>query len=59
MYRHYSFGRLLFLWRYATKVGFILYFAYLMAKILSLLVKAPDQAQGRWQGVLAFLRYKS
>lgn len=59
MYRHYTFGRLLFLWRYATKVGFFLYFAYLMAKIASLLVKAPDQARGRWQGVLAFFRYKA
>lgn len=59
MYRHYTFGRLLFLWRYATKVGFFLYSAYLMAKIVSLSVKAPDQAQGRWQGVLAFFRYKA
>lgn len=59
MYRHYTFGRLLFLWRYATKVGFFLYSAYLMAKIVSLSAKAPDQAQGRWQGVLAFFRYKA
>ncbi len=55
MYRHYTFGRLLFLWRYATFSGFCLYFSYLIIKILSLLTKDFNQAKGRWQGITTFI----
>lgn len=55
MFRHYTFGRLLFLWRYATWLGFSLYFVYLIVKILTLLISQPENAKGRWQGVTSFL----
>jgi N-acetylglucosaminyl-diphospho-decaprenol L-rhamnosyltransferase len=55
MFRHYTFGRLLFLWRYATFLGFSLYFLYLISKILILVIKDPENARGRWQGLTNFL----
>ncbi|NJL47615.1 MAG: glycosyltransferase family 2 protein [Leptolyngbyaceae cyanobacterium SM2_5_2] len=59
MFEHYTFGRLLFLWRYATFPGFSLYFLYLVLKILRLLPQHPDNARGRWQGMTRFLTRRS
>lgn len=56
MFRHYTFGRLTFLRRHATYLGFLLYVGYLVCKIALLWLTDFASAQGRWQGLRCFLK---
>lgn len=56
MFRHYTFGRLTFLRRHATFLGFLLYIGYLVGKIALLLPTNFESAKGRWQGLQCFLK---
>jgi N-acetylglucosaminyl-diphospho-decaprenol L-rhamnosyltransferase len=59
MFRHYTFGRLLFLWRHATSIGFFIYVLYLIPKIIFLFCgsrSSRKSALGRILGVFDFSR---
>lgn len=56
MFHHYTYGRLLFLRRHATLLGFGFYLAYLPVKILSLVFTDQENAKGRWLGIQDFFR---
>ena len=58
MYEHYTFGRLYFLQKHTTLIGLLVYLFYSLLMQIILFFVEPQNATGRWRGMVRFLTSK-